>query len=233
MLNIIKFIPSNSISYFNKSGLKTNSIRTITTKICGTPDEAIADIPHGASIGFGGFALVGVPKKLIEALGRKKTKDIHAVSNEAGLNGYGLDELLNNHQIRKITCSFTGNNPNFQKQYFNGDIEVELVPQGTFAEKVRAGGLGIPAFYTRTGVGSNVASGGIVSKFSINRGIEKESLPKEVRVFNDKKHVLVHSITTDYAFVKGYIADTKGNVVFNKTAQNFNPDIAKAGRMNS
>ena len=205
--------------------------RNFSATIFKTADEAIADIPHNSTISFGGFGLVGIPEKLINALVKKGTKDITAITNEAGLNDYGVDRLLLRKQIKRIICSFAGNNKNFEHQYFNGDLEVDLVPQGSFAEKLRAGGAGIPAFYTRTGVGSIVGEGGIVTKFSAGGGeIDKVSMGKEMRIFNNMRYLMVHSITSDYAFIKGHVADTMGNVCFNKTAMNFNVDMAKAGK---
>lgn len=214
-----------------KSVLASTSKRNFSATFFNSPEEAIADIPHGASISFGGFGLVGLPENLITALANKGTMDITAISNEAGVDGHGIDQLLVNRQIRKIICSFAGNNKNFEQQYFNGDLEVELVPQGSFAEKLRAGGAGIPAFYTRTGVGSIVGEGGIVEKFSPGGGeIEKVSMGKEMRIFNNMRYLMVHSLTSDFAFIKGHVADTLGNVCFNKTAMNFNVDMAKACR---
>jgi 3-oxoacid CoA-transferase len=201
------------------------------TQIFDSAEEAIADIPDGASIAFGGFGLVGLPENLISAIAKKGTKNITAISNEAGVDGHGLDQLLVNHQIKKIICSFAGNNHNFEHQYFNGELEVELTPQGTFAEKLRAGGAGIPAFYTKTGTGSIVGEGGIVQKFAPGGGdVEKISMGKEMRIFDNQRYLMVHSLKSDYSFVKGHVADTNGNVVFNKTAMNFNVDVAKAGK---
>jgi 3-oxoacid CoA-transferase len=211
--------------------LNAKQSRYFSAVIFNSAEDAIADIPHGATIGFGGFGLVGIPEKLIAALRDKGVKDITAVSNEAGVNGHGLDQLVINHQIKKLICSFVGNNKNFEKQYFNGDVELELVPQGSFAEKLRAGGAGIPAFYTRTGVGTVIGEGGLVKKFNIGGvDVEKATLGKEMRIFNGKRYLMVHSITADYGCIKGHVADEYGNVCFNKTALNFNADIAKASR---
>jgi len=182
-------------------------------------------------IAFGGFGLVGLPENLISALGKKGTMDLTCVSNEAGVNGHGLDILIKNRQVKKLICSFVGENHNFEEQYFHGDIELELVPQGSLAEKFRAAGAGIPAFYTRTGVGSIVGEGGVVKKFRHGGdGIEKVSIGKEMRIFNGKRYLMVHSIQSDYAFIKGNVADELGNVTFNKTALNFNIDAAKSAK---
>lgn len=213
------------------TGVSAPARRNFSAVIYDSPEEAIADIPHGASIAFGGFGLCGLPENLISALAKQGTKDITAISNEAGVDGHGLDQLVVNKQIKKMICSFIGNNHNVEQQYFNGDLELELVPQGSFAEKLRAGGAGIPAFYTRSGVGSIVGEGGVISKFSPNgEGVESVSMGKEMRIFNNMRYLMVHSIRSDYSCVKGHIADTQGNVIFSKTAQNFNLDVAKAGK---
>lgn len=211
--------------------MKTIGQRNFSAKIFATPEEAIEDIPHGASIAFGGFGLCGLPENLITALAKKGTKDITCISNEAGDKGYGIDILIRNHQVKKILCSFIGNNANVLQQYFNGEVELELMPQGSFAEKLRAGGAGIPAFFTKSGVGSIYSEGGMVQKFMLGGGTaEKVSMGKEMRIFENQRYIMVHSIKSDYSFVKGHIADELGNVVFNKTALNFNVDVAKAGK---
>jgi 3-oxoacid CoA-transferase len=231
MLNLLKVNTKLGPKLMQRATMSATSKRNFSAVIYNSPDEAVADIPHGASIAFGGFGLVGIPENLITALVKKGTKDITAISNEAGVDGHGIDQLLVNRQIKKIICSFAGNNHNFEHQYFNGDLEVELVPQGSFAEKLRSGGAGIPAFYTRSGVGSIVGEGGIVSKFSPGgSGVEKVTEGKEMRIFDGQRYLMVHSIRSDYSFVKGHVADEMGNVTFNKTALNFNVDCAKAGR---
>jgi len=227
MLNLTK-----RLLYKQKVAQLSSSVsRMFAAKIFNNADEAVADIPHGATIGFGGFGLCGLPENLIDAIAKKGLMDLTCVSNEAGVNGHGLDILVKNRQIKKLICSFVGNNHNFEEQYFNGDIELELVPQGSFAEKLRAGGAGIPAFYTKTGVGSIVGEGGVVMKFRHGGdGIETVSLGKEMRIFDGERYLMVHSIKTDFSFVKGHVADELGNVTFNKTALNFNIDVAKAGK---
>jgi len=214
-----------------RGALPAVASRGFSARIFDTAAEAIADIPHGATIGFGGFGLVGIPEKLIEAIRDKGTQDITVVSNECGVDGHGLDQLLVNKQIKKLICSFVGNNHNFEDQYFNGEVELELVPQGSLAEQLRAAGAGIPAYYTRTGVGSVVGEGGMVSKFALGgESIEKTTLGKEMRIFNNMRYLMVNAINTDYGFVKGHVADEYGNVHFNKAAMNFNIDIAKSAK---
>lgn len=236
---MLSAIRSKATSYLakNPQALLKNSLvsplgqRGFAAKIFASPEEAIEDIPHGASIAFGGFGLCGLPENLITALAKKGTKDITCISNEAGDKGYGIDILLRNHQVKKIICSFVGNNTNLLQQYFNGEVELELMPQGSFAEKLRAGGAGIPAYFTKSGVGSIYSEGGMIQKFTPGGGAaEIVSMGKEMRIFDKQRYIMVHSIKSDYSFVKGHIADELGNVVFNKTALNFNIDVAKAGK---
>lgn len=182
-------------------------------KIVGGADEAIRDIEDGASILMGGFGLCGIPENLIKALVRRGTKDLTVISNNAGVGDYGIGLLLQTRQVRKMISTYVGENDLFEKQFLSGELEVELVPQGTFAERIRAGGAGIPAFYTPTGFGTKVAEG------------------KETRAFGDRQCVLEPAITADFAFVKAYRADHLGNLVYRKTARNFNPMMATAGRI--
>ena len=217
--------------YQRTSLLTPRLARMFASKVWKSPEAAIADIPDGASITMGGFGLCGLPENLIAAIRRKGTRDLTVISNEAGLEGHGIDQILTTRQVKKIVCSFVGNNHNFEHQYFGGELEVELVPQGSFAEKLRAGGAGIPAFYTKTGVGSIVGDGGIVQKFKPGgKDVEKVSLGKEMRIFDGERYIMVHSIRSDFGFVKGWKADELGNVIFKKSALNFNADCAKAAR---
>jgi 3-oxoacid CoA-transferase subunit A len=175
--------------------------------------EAIQDIQDGATIIVGGFGLSGVPENLILALLEKGTKDLTIVSNNCGVDDWGLGLLLANKQIKKMVASYVGENKIFEKQFLSGDLEVELVPQGTLAERIRAGGAGIPGFYTPTGVGTPIAEG------------------KEHRLFNGRKHILEEGIVGDFAFVKAWKGEPLGNLVYRKTARNFNPLAATAGRI--
>lgn len=176
-------------------------------------NEAIQDIQDGATIIVGGFGLSGIPEYLILALREKGTKDLTIVSNNCGVDDWGLGLLLANKQIKKMVASYVGENKIFEKQFLSGELEVELVPQGTLAERIRAGGAGIPGFYTPTGVGTPIAEG------------------KEHRLFNGRPHILEEGIVGDFAFVKAWKGDTLGNLVFRKTARNFNPLAATAGRV--
>lgn len=174
-------------------------------------DEAVADIHDGATLMVGGFGLCGIPEKLILALVEKGVKNLTVISNNCGVDDWGLGLLLKNKQIDKMIGSYVGENKEFERQVLSGELEVELVPQGTLAEKIRAGGAGIPAFYTPAGVGTPVAEG------------------KETRTFNGKEYLLEEAYTADFSLVRAWKADKMGNLIYNKTAQNFNPMIAAAG----
>ncbi|WP_029089632.1 CoA transferase subunit A [Brevibacterium album] len=204
-------------------------------KTVATAAEAVADIADGSQIAVGGFGVVGVPEVLIDAIREKGVGDLEVISNNAGVDGRGLGKLLETRQISRIIASYVGENKEFARQYLSGELEVELTPQGTMAEKLRAGGAGIPAFYTVTGVGSQVADGGIPWKYDDQGTVVKESPAKEVRSFDtfgeEKEYVLEKSLAPDFALVRAAKGDRAGNLVFNKSAQNFNPPAAKAGRI--
>lgn len=197
--------------------------------------EAVADIPSGASLAVGGFGLSGNPIQLIEALLEQGATDLHGVSNNCGVDGWGLGVLLAAHRIRKMTSSYVGENKEFARQYLGGELELELTPQGTLAEKLRAGGAGIPAFYTRTGVGTQVAEGGLPQKYDTEGNVIQASEAKEVREFEFKgktsEFVLEESIVTDFALVHAIKGDKHGNLVFNKAARQFGPPAAMAGKI--
>ena len=182
-------------------------------KVYPSAAEAVRDIAHGSTLLVGGFGLVGIPENLIAAIQAQGTKDLTCVSNNCGVDDWGLGLLLQNHQIRKMVSSYVGENKNFERQYLSGELEVELVPQGTLAERIRAGGAGIGGFYTPAGVGTPIAEG------------------KEVRTFDGREYLLELPIRGDFALIKGWKADTLGNVIYRKTARNFNPMIAAAGKV--
>ena len=183
-------------------------------KVVANAQEALADIvADHQTLAVGGFGLCGIPEALIEALKNTGVTGLTCISNNAGVDDFGLGKLLQTKQIKKMISSYVGENKEFERQYLNGELEVELTPQGTLAEKLRAGGAGIPAFYTQTGVGTLVADG------------------KEVREFDGKEFILEKSLTADVALVKAYKADKAGNLVFRKTARNFNPECAMAGKI--
>jgi 3-oxoacid CoA-transferase subunit A len=202
----------------------------MSSKVVTSADEAVADIVDGSSLAVGGFGLVGVPNILIQALLRKGSKDLTIVSNNCGVDGGGLGILLEAGRISHVTASYIGTNKEFERQYLNGLIELELTPQGTLAEKLRSGGAGIPAFYTPAGVGTYVETGELPTRYDADGKVLKYSTPREVREFDNKQYILEKSITTDFALVRAYIADTQGNCVFRKAARNFNPNAAMAGR---
>jgi 3-oxoacid CoA-transferase subunit A len=176
-------------------------------------DGAIADIPDGATIMVGGFGLCGIPENLIAAVRRRGIKDLTVVSNNAGVDDFGLGLLLQSRQIRKVIGTYVGENKLLESLALSGGIELELMPQGTFAERIRAGGAGIPAFYTPTGVATLAAKG------------------KEVGVFDGRTYLLERALTADFAFVKAWKGDRWGNLVYRKTARNFNPMMATAARI--
>ncbi|KQY99166.1 hypothetical protein ASD19_04540 [Microbacterium sp. Root53] len=197
--------------------------------------EAVADIPDGASLAVGGFGLSGNPTALIQALLEQGTTDLEIVSNNCGVDDWGLGVLLAAHRIRRITASYVGENKEFERQFLSGELEVELTPQGTLAEKLRAGGSGIAAFYTPTGVGTQVAEGGLPRKYDGSGGVAIASPRKDTRTFAvngvEREYVLEEAIVTDFALVHALKGDRHGNLVFNKAARNFNPIAATAGRV--
>ncbi len=182
-------------------------------KRVGSYAQALDGLTDGMTLLAGGFGLCGIPENLIAEVRRRQVKDLTVVSNNCGVDGFGLGLLLETRQIRKVVASYVGENALFERQVLSGELEIELTPQGTLAEKVRAGGAGIPAFYTATGYGTPVASG------------------KDVRQFAGKHYILEEAITGDFALIKGWKADWYGNVVYRHTAQNFNPLMATAGRI--
>jgi 3-oxoacid CoA-transferase subunit A len=196
---------------------------------------AVADIADRASVAVGGFGLVGVPIVLIRALLSQGTKSLTIVSNNCGLDGWGLGELLAAGRIDRVTASYIGENKDFARRYLDGDIEVELTPQGSLAERLRAGGCGIPAFYTASGVGTAVAEGGLPRRYDGHGRVANASSPKETRVFDtlgaDQTYILEEAIVTDFAFVRAARGDRHGNLVFENAARNFNPVAAMAGRV--
>ncbi|KTS10393.1 CoA transferase subunit A [Microbacterium testaceum] len=197
--------------------------------------DAVSDIPDGASLAVGGFGLSGNPIALIEALLAQGTRDLSVVSNNCGVDDWGLGILLGAGRIRKMTSSYVGENKEFERQFLSGELELELTPQGTLAEKLRAGGAGIAAFYTQTGVGTQVAEGGLPQRYDGAGGIAVASPVKDVRVFDvdgvPREFVLEEAITTDFSLVHAWKGDRHGNLVFRKAARNFNPLAAMAGRV--
>ncbi|MFJ2768594.1 CoA transferase subunit A [Streptomyces sp. NPDC087300] len=200
-------------------------------KVVATAADAVADAGDGASFAVGGFGLSGVPNELIRALHTAGVTDLHVVSNNCGAMDSGLAVLLSAGRIARVTGSYIGANKEFARQYLGGELEVEMIPQGTLAERLRAGGAGIPAFYTPAGVGTQVADGGLPWRYDGAGGVLVASPPKEVREFDGKEYVLEHGIRTDFALVRAARGDRHGNLVFAKSARNFNPLAAMAGRV--
>ncbi|MFW2098421.1 CoA transferase subunit A [Acinetobacter sp. ULE_I057] len=183
-------------------------------KVVANAHEALADVvANNQTFAVGGFGLCGIPEALIDALKEIGVTGLTCISNNAGVDDFGLGKLLQTKQIKKMISSYVGENKEFERQYLNGELEVELTPQGTLAEKLRAGGAGIPAFFTQTGVGTLIAEG------------------KEVREFDGKDYILEQALVADIALVKAYKADKAGNLIFRKTARNFNPECAMAGKL--
>ena len=200
-------------------------------KLVSSAALAVADIPDGASIAVGGFGLCGIPTTLIDALYQLGSTDLVTVSNNCGVDAAGLGVLLGAKRIARTTGSYVGENKEFERQFLSGELEVELVPQGTLAERLRAGGAGIPAFYTPAGVGTQVAEGGLPWRYDGAGGIAIASPPKEVREFDGTAYVLERAIRTDFALVHARYGDTHGNLVYHESAANFNPLCAAAGRI--
>ena len=203
----------------------------MSSKVYETAASAVADVTTGASLAVGGFGLCGIPDALIEAIAESGATDLAVFSNNCGVDDHGLGVLLAHRRIRRVTASYVGENKEFARQYLAGELEVELTPQGTLAERMRAGGVGIPAFYTPAGVGSPVADGGIPWRYDSEGAIAIASPPKETRLFGERRYVLEEAITADFALVHARLGDTDGNLVFEKTAMNFNPLAAMAGRI--
>jgi 3-oxoacid CoA-transferase subunit A len=203
-------------------------------KVVASAREAVADIGDGASVAVGGFGLCGVPSVLIAALHELGASGLEVVSNNCGVDGWGLGILLADRRIRRMVGSYIGENKEFERQYLGGELEVELTPQGTLAEKLRCGGSGIPAFYTPTGIGTQVADGGMPWRYGPEGSVALASPAKPQQEFTvdgrTRTYVLEESITTDYALVRARRGDRHGNLVFAKAARNFNPLAAMAGR---
>jgi 3-oxoacid CoA-transferase A subunit len=182
-------------------------------KIVKDADEAVKDIPDGVTLALGGFGLCGIPENCIAALVKKGIKNLTCISNNAGVDDFGIGLMLQKRQVKKMISSYVGENKLFESLFLSGELQVELTPQGTLAEKLRAGGAGIPAFFTATGVGTVVADG------------------KEVREFDGRKYVMERALTAEFSIVKAWKGDAFGNLIYRKTARNFNPMIATAGKI--
>lgn len=182
-------------------------------KVVKNADEALRDVPDNATIMMGGFGLCGIPENCIQALLKKEVKGLTFISNNAGVDDFGIGLLLKTRQVKKMISSYVGENAEFERQLLSGELEVELIPQGTLAERIRAGGAGIPAFFTPAGYGTEVAEG------------------KEVREFDGKKYLMEHWLRADFSIIKAWKGDTAGNLLYRGTARNFNPMMASAGKI--
>jgi 3-oxoacid CoA-transferase subunit A len=204
-------------------------------KLIRSAADAVVDIGDGASLAVGGFGLCGIPSVLIEALLDSGARDLEIVSNNCGVDDWGLGLLLHHRRVRRVVASYVGENKEFARQYLSGELEVELTPQGSLAERLRAGGAGIPGFYTAAGVGTQVADGGLPWRYAADGQVALASPPKETRRFSvngqDREYVLEQAIVTDFALVRAWKGDRHGNLVFHSSARNFNPLTAMAGRI--
>ena len=200
-------------------------------KVVTSAADAVVDVASGSSVAVGGFGLAGIPTFLIEALLDQGADDLTVVSNNCGVDGAGLGLLLEKRRISRVIASYVGENKEFGRQYLAGELTVELTPQGTLAERMRAGGSGIGAFFTPTGVGTLVAEGGLPWRYDKDGNVVLQSPPKEVRTFHGREMVLEESIVTDVALVRAAVVDRAGNCVFHASARNFNVPAAMAGRL--
>lgn len=200
-------------------------------KLAASAAEAIAEIPSSASIALGGFGLCGVPMALINAVKAAGISDLTIVSNNCGVDDWGAGILLQTKQISKMISSYVGENKEFERQYLSGELTVELTPQGTLAERLRAGGSGIGAFFTQTGVGTQVADGGLPWRYAADGSISVSSPKKETRMIGGKEYVLEEAIVADFALIRAAKVDLAGNAVFHRAARNFNVVAATAGRI--
>ncbi|MFS3128466.1 CoA transferase subunit A [Nocardioides sp. Bht2] len=200
-------------------------------KVVDSAQAAVADIGNGTTLAVGGFGLCGIPSVLIQALLEQGANDLEVASNNCGVDDWGLGLLLGQKRIRRMISSYVGENKEFARQYLSGELEVELTPQGTLAERMRAGGSGIPAFFTATGVGTQVADGGLPWKYDDAGNVEIASPAKEVREFDGRNYVMEKAIVADFALVRAWKGDRHGNLVYRDSARNFNPLAAMAGRI--
>ena len=214
-----------------RTGRRTVDEEARVDKVVASAAEAVGDIPSGASLAVGGFGLCGIPHVLINALLETAATDLVTVSNNCGVDDWGLGLLLAARRIRRTTGSYVGENKEFERQYLSGELEVELCPQGTLAERLRAGGSGIAAFYTTAGVGTQVADGGLPWRYDGTGGIAVASPAKETRAFGATEYVLEEGIVCDFALVRAAVGDRHGNLVYDASARNFNPLCAMAGRV--
>jgi 3-oxoacid CoA-transferase subunit A len=211
--------------------MKHMKARKSLDKVVATAAEAVADIHEGAVIACGGFGICGIPSVLIDALVERGTTDLEIIANNCGTDGVGLGRLLEHKQIRRYVASYVGENKELADQYLRGELEVELTPQGTLAERLRAAGVGIPAFYTVTGMGTQVANGGLPWRYGQDGSVAVASPPKPTTELDGRTYLLERSLPTDFALVRAWKGDRHGNLVFRKAARNFNPVCAMSAKI--
>jgi len=220
---------NTSISRLIACSLSTTSLKS--AQFYESVNEAISDVTDGSKLLVGGFGLCGIPENLIGALLKQGAKDLTVVSNNAGVDNFGLGLLLQTRQVKRMISSYVGENAEFERQYLSGELEVELTPQGTLAERIRAGGAGIPAFFTPTAYGTLIHEGGAPIKYNPDKTIDIASQPRESRNFNGRDYIMEEAITGDFSLVKAWKSDKAGNLIFRKTANNFNLPMCKAGKV--
>eukprot|EP00331_Platyophrya_macrostoma_P002704 CAMPEP_0176424556 /NCGR_PEP_ID=MMETSP0127-20121128/10898_1 /TAXON_ID=938130 /ORGANISM="Platyophrya macrostoma, Strain WH" /LENGTH=505 /DNA_ID=CAMNT_0017805617 /DNA_START=6 /DNA_END=1523 /DNA_ORIENTATION=+ len=202
---------------------------TAVNKVCNSSREAVKEITDGSFIGIGGFGICGIPENLIRALNEQGTKDLTLTSNNGGVEDFGIGILLKNHQVKRLIASYVGENKEFERQYLSGELEVELIPQGTLAERLRSAGMGIPAFYTPAGYGTFVQSGGFPIKLAKDGKTPLlMSEPREIRVFNQRPYLMEYALKPKFALIRAHKGDTAGNLIFRGSSRNFNEDMARA-----
>jgi 3-oxoacid CoA-transferase len=202
-----------------------------SSKVYTSASEATKDIADGSTVCVGGFGLCGIPENLIAAIQKHRPKNLTCVSDGGGIDDFGVGLWIHNKQVKRMLSSYIGTNHEFERQFLTGELEVELTPQGTLAERLRAGGAGIPAFFTPTAYGTEVHKGGVPVLYNADKSVKEFSKAKEAREFNGKHYIMEEAITGDFSIVKAWKGDTDGNLIFRKTARNFNPDCARAGRV--
>ncbi|XP_076439925.1 succinyl-CoA:3-ketoacid coenzyme A transferase 1, mitochondrial-like [Babylonia areolata] len=233
-LRICSFInkrPAACLSLLKVSNCRLSTSAGNVQKFYCNADDAVKDIPDGAKLLVGGFGLCGIPENLIAAMLKTEVKGLTVVSNNAGVDDFGLGLMLRQKQIKRMVSSYVGENAEFERQYLSGELEVELTPQGTLAERIRAGGAGIPAFFTPTGFGTLIHEGGAPIKYNDKGEIEIGSKPRESRQFDGHDYIMEEGIKGDFALVKAWKADKAGNLTFRKTARNFNPPMCRAAKI--
>ncbi|XP_013178208.1 PREDICTED: succinyl-CoA:3-ketoacid coenzyme A transferase 1, mitochondrial [Papilio xuthus] len=227
----LNYLPN--LKLYNVAKILTCSYSTISksNKIYHNINDAVKDIKDGSKLLVGGFGLCGIPENLIKAVNKTCVKDLTVVSNNAGVADFGLGILLKDRQVKRMISSYVGENAVFEKQFLSGELEVELTPQGTLAERIRAGGAGIPAFFTPTGFGTLIQQGGAPIKYTKDGKIDIPSAARHVQQFNGKDYIMEEAITGDFALVKAWKADKYGNLIFRKSARNFNPAMCRAAKI--